>query len=145
MIGDNVPATDAYPALCRFDTVFLIDDSPSMRIGKRWEYTADTVAAIAPMCTKRDPDGIDIYFLNNLCKNNGVKTGNEVMWIFSRVFPEKGGKACLAPSPFVVGSVGLPARSSRKTHPSHPPQKGLEVTLSYIAYMYHGPRPENLA
>jgi hypothetical protein len=89
--SDNVPATHAYQALCRFDTVFLIDDSPSMSKGDRWKQTKDTLAAIAPVCTERDPDGIDIHFLNDTRKHNGVKTGNEVMRIFSRVSPAKWG------------------------------------------------------
>jgi hypothetical protein len=34
------------------------------------------------------------------------------------VFRRRMVHCCLAPRPFVVGSVGLPARSSRKPHPS---------------------------
>jgi hypothetical protein len=43
-----------------------------------------------------------------------------------------------------VGSVGLSARSSLKTHHLTPTPQCLEATLSYIAYMYLRPKPENL-
>jgi hypothetical protein len=33
--------------------------------GKRWCEAEDAIAAIAPICTQYDTDGIDIYFLNH--------------------------------------------------------------------------------
>ncbi|KAL2822318.1 hypothetical protein BDW59DRAFT_149473 [Aspergillus cavernicola] len=54
----------AYSFLSTFDTIFLVDDSTSMR-GKRWREAEDAIAAIAPICTHYDADGIDIYFLNH--------------------------------------------------------------------------------
>lgn len=48
-----------YSFLREFDTVFLVDDSGSMR-GSRWNEAADAIAAIAPVCTAHDQDGIDI-------------------------------------------------------------------------------------
>ncbi|KAJ5578588.1 uncharacterized protein N7459_007552 [Penicillium hispanicum] len=50
--------------LRRFDTVFLVDDSSSMS-GPRWREAEEAIAAIAPICTQYDHDGIDIYFLNH--------------------------------------------------------------------------------
>ncbi|KAL4785875.1 hypothetical protein BJX76DRAFT_355640 [Aspergillus varians] len=58
------PGDTAYSFLSTFDTVFLVDDSSSMR-GKRWREAEDAIAAIAPICTHYDSDGIDIYFLNH--------------------------------------------------------------------------------
>ncbi|KAF7595339.1 hypothetical protein BBP40_006588 [Aspergillus hancockii] len=52
-----------YSFLHEFDTVFIVDDSASMT-GHRWTEAADAIAAIAPICTAKDKDGIDIYFLN---------------------------------------------------------------------------------
>ncbi|RDW90179.1 uncharacterized protein DSM5745_01954 [Aspergillus mulundensis] len=61
---DIVPNDTAYAFLSTFDTVFLVDDSTSMR-GKRWHEAENAIAAIAPICTHWDADGIDIYFLNH--------------------------------------------------------------------------------
>ena len=58
--GDDSP----YAFLRTFDTIFLIDDSGSMA-GRSWRETAAALAAIAPICTAHDPDGIDVYFLNH--------------------------------------------------------------------------------
>ncbi|KAL6237800.1 hypothetical protein BDW75DRAFT_203157 [Aspergillus navahoensis] len=61
----GVAANDtAYSFLSAFDTVFLVDDSTSM-CGKRWHEAEDAIAAIAPICTRYDADGIDIYFVNH--------------------------------------------------------------------------------
>ncbi|KAK8146404.1 hypothetical protein G3M48_003147 [Beauveria asiatica] len=70
---------DPFGFLCAFDTVFLIDDSSSMtgRSGPSsyspssplysscWDEVADVLRAIVPICTARDADGIDLYFLNH--------------------------------------------------------------------------------
>ncbi|KAI9373099.1 hypothetical protein BJX61DRAFT_533426 [Aspergillus egyptiacus] len=58
------PNDTAYSFLSTFDTIFLVDDSTSMR-GKRWSEAESAIAAIAPICTHYDSDGIDIYFLNH--------------------------------------------------------------------------------
>ncbi|KAL2833935.1 hypothetical protein BJY01DRAFT_224872 [Aspergillus pseudoustus] len=65
----------AYSFLSTFDTVFLVDDSTSMR-GKRWREAEDAIAAIAPICTHYDADGIDIYFLNH--RNHSFSSGGSV-------------------------------------------------------------------
>jgi uncharacterized protein YegL len=53
-----------YVFLTQFDTIFLIDDSGSMA-GPSWRETKDALAAITPICTAHDADGIDIYFFNH--------------------------------------------------------------------------------
>ncbi|KAF2683752.1 hypothetical protein K458DRAFT_389678 [Lentithecium fluviatile CBS 122367] len=79
---------DTYAFLKTFDTIFLIDDSGSMA-GGRWVETAKALEKIAPICTKRDKDGIDIYFLNHpdspMYKN--VRTDSTVREIFRTVKP----------------------------------------------------------
>lgn len=62
--GDKGIEDDPYGFLNDFDTVFLIDDSGSMR-GKLWKEVEAALQVIVPICTARDVDGVDFYFLNN--------------------------------------------------------------------------------
>ncbi|KAF1844344.1 uncharacterized protein K460DRAFT_290836 [Cucurbitaria berberidis CBS 394.84] len=79
---------DPYAFLKTFDTIFLIDDSGSMA-GRSWKETGAALETITPICTQRDADGIDIYFLNHpdssLYKN--IKTAGTVVEIFQTVRP----------------------------------------------------------
>lgn len=83
-----------YAYLRQFDTVFVVDDSGSMA-GRNWQETSDALAAIAPICTQQDTDGIDIYFLNhhNSRSDSGngaytnVTTKEAVQDIFSTIRP----------------------------------------------------------
>ncbi|PNS17405.1 Lysophospholipase 1 [Sphaceloma murrayae] len=79
---------DPYAFLSSFDTVFLIDDSSSMR-GARWHAAAHAVATIAPICTAHDLDGIDIRFLNAPSQPyySNVRSAATVNEIFSSVEP----------------------------------------------------------
>jgi uncharacterized protein YegL len=80
--------TDQYAFLKSFDTVFLIDDSGSMA-GRSWKETGKALETITPICTQRDADGIDVYFLNHpdssLYKN--ISTAGTVVEIFQTVRP----------------------------------------------------------
>lgn len=79
-----------------FDTLFLIDDSPSMLYEARWEDTAAALASISEIATKYDSDGIDILFLNSPEKDKiGVKSPEEVNEIFQTVRPLEGGSTPL--------------------------------------------------
>lgn len=62
--GNKGIEDDPYGFLTDFDTVFLIDDSGSMR-GKLWKEVEAALQVIVPICTARDLDGVDFYFLNN--------------------------------------------------------------------------------
>lgn len=64
---------DQYAFLGMFDTVFLIDDSASMT-GSRWREVKTLLRAITPICTARDKDGVDLYFLNH--RNHNTAAGN---------------------------------------------------------------------
>lgn len=55
---------DKYSSLANFDTVFLVDDSPSM-LGDRWNLVGNILEYATVVATNYDPDGIDIHFLNN--------------------------------------------------------------------------------
>ncbi|KAJ6784818.1 hypothetical protein PWT90_09745 [Aphanocladium album] len=69
----GLPAdNDRFAFLCDFDTVFVIDDSYSMggwassrNSHSSWDEVATLLRSVAPICTARDADGIDIYFLNH--------------------------------------------------------------------------------
>jgi hypothetical protein len=63
-ISTPEPDESQYAFLRGFDTIFLVDDSSSMQ-GDRWKEASKAIAAIAPICTQYDSDGIDIYFLNH--------------------------------------------------------------------------------
>ncbi|KAM5351916.1 hypothetical protein ACJ41O_004639 [Fusarium nematophilum] len=72
-ISSITSAEDKYAFLSTFDTVFVIDDSGSMA-GRSWREVRDALSTIAPICTSRDPDGIDIYFLNHRSAASGSGT-----------------------------------------------------------------------
>lgn len=80
--------SDPYAFLKTFDTIFLIDDSGSMA-GRSWRETAAALETITPICTQRDADGVDIYFLNHpdssLYKN--ITTAGTIVEIFQSVRP----------------------------------------------------------
>lgn len=62
--GNKGIEDDPYGFLNDFDIVFLIDDSGSMR-GNLWKEVEAALQVIVPICTERDVDGVDFYFLNN--------------------------------------------------------------------------------
>ena len=79
---------DQYAFLRTFDTIFLIDDSSSMA-GRSWHETAAALAAITPICTTHDADGIDIYFLNqpDSVEYRNITCAADVSRIFKSVRP----------------------------------------------------------
>ncbi|PQE33887.1 von willebrand factor protein [Rutstroemia sp. NJR-2017a WRK4] len=94
-----------YGLLATFDTVLLIDDSESMGWTSShptcWTQTQRALQTIAPIITKYDSDGIDIYFMNNRNKSdkgdpsNGIAPGgwrgvtreDMVLEVFSQFAP----------------------------------------------------------
>lgn len=80
------PDDSAYAFLGEFDTIFLVDDSSSMR-GRRWKEAENAIATIAPICTRYDKDGIDIYFLNHSREYTNITTAEHVREIFTSVEP----------------------------------------------------------
>ena len=59
---------DKLSVLSRFDTVFLVDDSPSMQ-GERWDLVSKILDYSTSVATKYDPDGIGVHFFNNTTAN----------------------------------------------------------------------------
>ncbi|KAE8451493.1 hypothetical protein EG329_003566 [Mollisiaceae sp. DMI_Dod_QoI] len=93
---------DPYSFLGTFDTTLLIDDSGSMA-GRSWREVSQALSTIAPIVTKHDSDGIDIYFLNHKSSNpgapqdgiaaggyRGIKRAATITEIFERVRPGGG-------------------------------------------------------
>jgi uncharacterized protein YegL len=80
--------TDPYAFLKSFDTVFLIDDSGSMA-GRSWKETGKALETITPICTQRDADGIDVYFLNHPDSTvyHNITHASTVVEIFQTVRP----------------------------------------------------------
>ncbi|OTA87062.1 hypothetical protein M434DRAFT_81591, partial [Hypoxylon sp. CO27-5] len=64
-------ADDQYAFLKEFNTIFLIDDSLSMKAENRWSETQKAISAILPICMEHDEDGIDVYFLNHRTDDRG--------------------------------------------------------------------------
>ncbi|KAI5783931.1 hypothetical protein DFH27DRAFT_487748 [Peziza echinospora] len=83
---------NGFAILKTFDTVFLVDDSPSMLYQSRWADTFEALISISEIATQYDTDGIDIHFLNAPEHDTlGVKSPEHVREIFSRVHPVSGG------------------------------------------------------
>ncbi|CZT40258.1 uncharacterized protein RSE6_00133 [Rhynchosporium secalis] len=93
---------DPYSFLSTFDTTLLIDDSGSMA-GRSWREVGQALATIAPIVTKHDEDGIDVYFMNHKSPDQGslseavapggyrgIKRAATVHEIFERVRPQGG-------------------------------------------------------
>lgn len=59
---------DKFSILDNYDTVFLVDDSPSMA-GERWDLVKKILDYSTSLSTNYDPDGIDVHFLNNKTAN----------------------------------------------------------------------------
>ena len=60
--------------------------------GRSWRETSAALAAIAPICTTHDKDGIDIYFLNNKddASYKNITRTDQVQRIFNTVRPGGG-------------------------------------------------------
>lgn len=55
--------------------------------GSRWREVSDTLTSITPICTARDADGIDIWFLNHKSIFTNVNDVDAVESIFNSVTP----------------------------------------------------------
>ncbi|WWC95787.1 hypothetical protein V866_002653 [Kwoniella sp. B9012] len=77
---------DPLEILKEYDTVFLIDDSSSMK-GRRWTEARTSLMGVADIAARYDQDGIDVKFLNSRKEGNGLRTGNQVMQLFEAVKP----------------------------------------------------------
>ncbi|KAI2632299.1 hypothetical protein GGR54DRAFT_582982 [Hypoxylon sp. NC1633] len=74
----NSVVDDQYAFLKEFNTIFLIDDSLSMKAENRWEEVQKAISAILPICMEHDEDGIDVYFLNHRTSDRGDESRGAV-------------------------------------------------------------------
>ncbi|SGY23292.1 BQ5605_C019g08924 [Microbotryum silenes-dioicae] len=80
----SVPTT---PALKKYDTVFLVDDSGSMEMF--WEdQLAPALAAVIQTAIRYDDDGVDIYFFNSR-HHATSRSAPELLQLFQKVWPSK--------------------------------------------------------
>ncbi|KAI9795448.1 MAG: hypothetical protein M1835_005782 [Candelina submexicana] len=71
----------------RFKTVFLVDDSGSMR-GPRWRMAERALAEITLRVFPHNRSGVDVRFLNSEEEGIGLGTAREVAHLFHRVRPD---------------------------------------------------------
>ncbi|SCZ88761.1 BZ3500_MvSof-1268-A1-R1_Chr2-1g04620 [Microbotryum saponariae] len=75
------------PALKKYDTVFLVDDSGSMEMF--WEdQLAPALAAVIQTAIRYDDDGVDIYFFNSR-HHATSRSAPELLQLFQKVWPSK--------------------------------------------------------
>ncbi|KAM6496154.1 hypothetical protein JOM56_008860 [Amanita muscaria] len=77
---------DVLEALTKFDTVFIVDDSSSMR-GARWEEAKAALATLAELAGRYDTNGIDVHFLNHEAVGRNLKDSSDIIRLFQNVRP----------------------------------------------------------
>lgn len=114
----NPAADDRFSFLRTFDTIFLIDDSGSMS-GRNWKQVSNALAAITPICTLYDQDGIDIKFINTVESpvHSNITTPSTVHEIFSTVRPWGG-----TPTGQRLNSILKPYVRKVEQNPKNPPK-----------------------
>jgi len=77
--------------LPRYDTVFLVDDSTSMRLKDgqlqkaRWTIAGIWLAVLAEIAAHYDRDGVDIYFFHSKVVGKGLRSKHDVLNLFKEV------------------------------------------------------------
>lgn len=87
--------------LSQVHTVLLIDDSASMTESgstkpypwgsehtTSWEQVHKLLSVVAPLITRHDPQGMDLFFVNHSNPRQGLQSNQDVQSIFSQVRPE---------------------------------------------------------
>ena len=68
VVGGKSIGENKWSKLKTYDTVFLVDDSPSMA-GEKWDLVKEILDYSTVVATTHDPDGIDVHFLNSHSAN----------------------------------------------------------------------------
>jgi hypothetical protein len=55
--------------------------------GKNWDQTSAALAAIVPICTAQDSDGVEVHFLNHRQSYSHVCSSGQFLEVFSLVRP----------------------------------------------------------
>lgn len=85
---------DPLDLLKTFDTVLIVDDSGSMQLAPesggptRWEEARDALAGLVSLVKDRDPDGIDVHFLNSPRNLLSCTNPEAVRALFESVTPD---------------------------------------------------------
>lgn len=66
--GRSQEKVNKWSKLKTYDTVFLIDDSPSMA-GEKWDLVKEILDCSTAIAAEHDPNGIDMHFLNDTNSN----------------------------------------------------------------------------
>ncbi|KAG8995010.1 hypothetical protein FRB94_009513 [Tulasnella sp. JGI-2019a] len=69
-----------------YDSVFLVDDSASMR-GQRWAEAQASLVVVANEAMRFDCDGIGLLFLNSQVRNDNVRGEDVLLSHFNQVTP----------------------------------------------------------
>lgn len=97
--GDSIPvvysrpqAEDPLDLLRGFDTVIVVDDSGSMLARNyagvtRWQEARDALAGLTALVASKDPDGIDVFFLNSPQSVQNCTDPDVVRRLFDSVVP----------------------------------------------------------
>ncbi|MCJ1397752.1 hypothetical protein MMC11_000948 [Xylographa trunciseda] len=79
---------DKFSILREYDTIFLVDDSSSMRTARRWELVQKILTVSTEIATYYDPDGIEIRFFNDKAASaNNITDPQSAQAIIQRVTP----------------------------------------------------------
>lgn len=78
---------NALEMLREYDTVFLVDDSTSMK-GERWEQAKTAIMGVVAQAVRYDEDGIDVYFLNSKRVGKGLHNTADVEELFAGLDPK---------------------------------------------------------
>ncbi|WVN86849.1 uncharacterized protein L203_102023 [Cryptococcus depauperatus CBS 7841] len=78
---------DPLEMLREFDTVFLVDDSTSMK-GERWQQAQEAIMDVADIASRYDENGVDVYFLNSKRVGKQLRSGIEVEDLFKGLEPK---------------------------------------------------------
>ena len=79
---------DKFSILRDYDTVFLVDDSSSMRTARRWELVQRILTVSTEIASHYDPDGIEIRFFNDkIASDNHIRDPQQAQAIIQRVTP----------------------------------------------------------
>jgi Mg-chelatase subunit ChlD len=73
--------------LREYDTIFLIDDSTSMK-GERWHQAQAAIMGVVEQAVMYDDDGIDVFFLNSKRVGKGLGSRDDVEELFAGLEPK---------------------------------------------------------
>lgn len=83
----DLPVENPLQLLRRYKTVFIVDDSNSMKKRNRWPETREALASLAVSAASYGLEGIDVHFLNSSKFGTNLRDEAEVKQLFDSVSP----------------------------------------------------------